>query len=252
MINWRERFLAFGIHFLVTAALGACAAALIFLVWFPYPLATMVGGTELFMLVVGCDLALGPLISLVIYNSRKSRRELLIDYTLVGIVQISALVYGVCIVAGTRPVYVAFSGDRLEVVTAREISGVELNAATEPYRSLPLGGPRYVNVVVPPNQSQDALIQSLTGNEEHHRPKFFAPYETALQEIRSHAHALDMLQKKFPARSGEIEDAAKRAGIPAERLLWLPVHHRKGFWTALIDQQTGMPVRYVALDPYGD
>ena len=74
MIVWREKFVATGIHFLVTLTLAACAAALIFLVWFPDPFQTMIGGTELFLLVVGCDLALGPLISLVIYNSRKSRR----------------------------------------------------------------------------------------------------------------------------------------------------------------------------------
>ena len=252
MINWRERFLAFGIHFLATAALGACAAALIFLVWFPHPFATMVGGTELFMLVVGCDLALGPLISLVIYNSRKSRRELLMDYTVVGIVQLAAMAYGVYIVAGTRPVYVAFNTDRLEVVTAREIYDRELAAAKEPYRTLPLGGPRYVAVIVPPSESQDALLQSVAGNEEHQRPKFFAPYEAALDAIRAHARDIDKLEKKFPASSAGIEEAARHSGIPPERLLWLPVHHRKGFWTALIDRQTGLPVRYVALDPYGD
>ena len=76
MIVWREKFVATGIHFLVTLGFAACAAALIFLVWYPDPFETMIGGTELFLLVVGCDLALGPLISLVIYNSRKSRRAL--------------------------------------------------------------------------------------------------------------------------------------------------------------------------------
>jgi len=72
-INWRERFLAFAIHFLVTLAMGACAAALIFLVWFPDPYQTMVGGTKLFELVVICDLVLGPLISLVIYDRSKGQ-----------------------------------------------------------------------------------------------------------------------------------------------------------------------------------
>ena len=71
MIVWREKFVATGIHFLVTLTFAAIAAALVFLVWFPDPFQTMIGGTELFLLVVGCDLALGPLISLVIYNSRK-------------------------------------------------------------------------------------------------------------------------------------------------------------------------------------
>ena len=71
MINWREKFRAFFIHFLATTALGACAAALIFLVWFPHPFATMIGGTELFVLVMGCDLVLGPLMSLVICSKPK-------------------------------------------------------------------------------------------------------------------------------------------------------------------------------------
>jgi hypothetical protein len=39
--------------------------------------------------------------------------------------------------------------------------------------------------------------------------------------------------------------------VPPERLRWLPVHHRKGFWTALIDDQTGRPVGYAPVDPYG-
>lgn len=252
MINWREKFLAFGIHFLVTAAVGACAAALIFLVWFPQPFATMIGGTGLFMLVVGCDLALGPLISLVIYNSRKARRVLLKDYLIIGTVQLSALVYGVSIVAGTRPVYVAFNGDRLEVVTAREIKPSELAAAHDPYRSLPLGGPRLVAVIVPPSEGQDVLFQSLAGNEGHQRPKFFQPYAAALDGIRAHAKRLEVLERKFPAHAQELDDAARQTGVAPERLRWLPVHHANGFWTALIDLQTGLPVRYVAMDTYGD
>jgi hypothetical protein len=32
---------------------------------------------------------------------------------------------------------------------------------------------------------------------------------------------------------------------------WLPVRHIKGFWTALIDTQSGRPVAYVPFDPYG-
>src|SRR5690349_17074460 len=88
MIVWREKFIAFAIHFAVTLAVGLVAAALIFFVWFPDPFQDMVGGSKLFMLVVGCDLALGPLISLVIYDSRKSRRQLYIDYSIVGLVQL--------------------------------------------------------------------------------------------------------------------------------------------------------------------
>ena len=253
MINWREKFLAFAIHFVVTAALGACAAALIFLVWFPRPFATMIGGTELFLLVVGCDLALGPLLSLVVYNTRKSRGKLVFDYVVIGIVQLAAMLYGVYIVAGTRPVFVAFSSDRFEIVTARDIDDKELAAARSPeYRRLPLTGPSFINVVVSQADHNDALFEALNGNEEHQRPKFYQPYASGLETIRRRAKTVADLEKKFPAYQPQLDAAVEAAGIPAERLRWLPVSHRNGFSTALIDTETGKPVRYVEVDPYGE
>jgi hypothetical protein len=252
-INWRERFRAFAIHFGVTLALAACAAALIFIVWFPDPYQTMVGGTKLFELVVLCDLVLGPLISLVIYDSTKARWKLVMDYTIIGVLQLAAMVYGVYIVAGTRPVYVAFSKDRIEVVTAREIEDKELAAARNPaYADLPLDGPRFVAIEVPKEEQNEALFQSLAGNEEHQRPKFFVPYETALQQIRKRARPLAALTTKFPASTPLVDAGLRELEIPAERVRWLPVHHRQGFWTALIDYDNGRPVGYVAFDPYGD
>src|SRR5678816_3788042 len=159
MIAWREKLVACAIHFLATLLLAALAAALIFLVWFPAPFARMLGGNELFLLVVGCDLALGPLISLVIYNSRKSRRLLITDYSVVGVVQICALVYGVHTLAAARPVYVAFNHDRIEIVSALDISDEELAAAKNPvYGSLPLTGPRFISIKVPAAEQQDALL----------------------------------------------------------------------------------------------
>jgi hypothetical protein len=251
MIVWREKLVATAVHFAVTLGLAGIAAALIFLVWFPNPYQTMIGGTELFMLIVSSDLALGPLMSLVIYNSRKSRRELLTDYSIIGVIQIAALVYGVTIMAGTRPVYAAFNADRYEIVTARDISDKELAAATDPqYRNLPWTGPRLISVVVPPAEKQDALFESLNGNEEHQRPKFFAPLEARLDTIRAKAKPLTTLEKRKPTAKPLLDEAAAGSGIPLERLAWLPVRHRNGFWTALIDTADGKPVAWAAVDPY--
>ena len=250
-IVWRDRFVAFAIHFLLTLALGALAAALIFLVWFPDPFQTMVGGTKLFELVVVCDLVLGPLISLVIYDKSKGRRKLVIDYTIVGVVQLAAMIYGVYIVAGTRPVYVAFSKDRFEIVVARDITDQELAAARDPqYAKLPLDGPHLVAIQVPAADQQDALFQSVAGNEEHARPKFYAPYESALPDIRKRARTVEWLARKFPKSKPLFDEAMKKVEIPPERVRWLPVRHRLGFWTALIDTADGKPIDWVAFDPY--
>jgi hypothetical protein len=251
MTNWREKLVATGVHFLVTLILAACAAALIFLVWYPDPFETMIGGTQLFELVVGCDLALGPLISLVIYDSRKSRRALITDYSIVGVVQVVALVYGVYTLAAARPVYVAFHQDRLEVVSALEIPDEELAAAkTTLYGSLPLTGPRFASIEVSAAEREDATLKSVMGLHEYLRPRFYAPYESQLEEIRARAKALEELEKRRPESKPLLQAARDEITVPAERVRWLPVHHRKGFWTALIDTESGKPLAYLDFDPY--
>ncbi len=252
-INWREKGLAFGIHFVVTALLAMAAASLIFFVWFPDPFQTMIGGTKLFELVITCDLVLGPLISLVIFDTRKARWKIVMDYCIVGVVQIGALVYGIFIVAGTRPVYVAFNHDRLEVVTARDITEADLAEARDPaWAKLPWDGPAFVSIRIPPADRQDAMFQAVQGKEEHQRPKFYAPYDTALGEIRRYAKTVPELTAKFPVSKSLFDAAMADVEIPHDRVRWLPVRHREGFWTALIDTQNGRPVGYVPFDPYGD
>jgi hypothetical protein len=251
MTLWREKLLASAIHFGVTLLLAGIAAAVIFLVWYPDPFQTMIGGTELFLLIVGSDLALGPLMSLVIYNSRKSRRELLLDYSVVGIVQVAALVYGVGIMADARPVYVAFNHDRLEIVLAGDLREAELAAARKPeYSRVPWTGPRYIAVHVPPEDKNDALFQAVAGNETHMRPKFFVPFDAKRKEILEKAKPLAELERKKPDAVAQLREVVASLDVPPERLEWLPVRHFRGFWTVLIDTTTGRPVTYMDLDPY--
>ena len=251
MIPWRDKWRAFAIHFVVTLILAAGAAAIIFGVWFPDPLDKLVGGEELFVLVVGCDLVLGPLLSLVIFDRRKGRLKLVFDYAVVGIIQLTALVYGVWIVASSRPVYVVFVGDRLEVVAAADILPSELAAARDPiYQTVPLTGPRLVAIHVSPADREDALFKALDGNEEQARPKFYVPYGSQLDAIREHALPLDELLKRHPEGRSMLAEARAKTGLPDARLGYLPVRYREKFWTVLVDAQSGKPLAYFALDPY--
>jgi len=251
MIVWRDKFVAFGIHLGLTLLLAAAAATLIFFVWFPAPFGKMAGGTGLFELVVGCDIVLGPLMSLIIYNRSKSRRALVFDYTLVGLLQIGAIIYGLWITEGTRPVYFAFVQDRFEVVTARDLRPAELAAAKDPqYARVPLWGIRDIAIFVPPADADDALFQSLSGNEEAQRPKFYVPFESQVHAIRARAKPLQELEKLHPEAKARIEAERAAAGIPEERLRFLPVRYNQTFWTAFIDTNTGRPVQYLDIDPY--
>jgi hypothetical protein len=251
MIVWREKLLAFSIHFVVTLAVALIAAAIIFLIWYPSPFGRMLGGMQLFLLVSGCDLALGPLVSLVIYNSRKSRRELVTDYTVIGVLQLAALAYGMYVVAVARPAYLVFSKDRIEVIAAQAIEPTDLaEAKVEEFRHRPWFGPKFVAAFVPEGEENDALSKGLAGKDVSVRPRFYVPYESQVELIKAKLNPVAQLTQKFPTVTADVESALREHAITSEQAGWLPVQNRWGFWTALVDARTGYPFHYLPLDPY--
>lgn len=249
MIDWREKFRALLLHFLVTAAVAAIAAAVIFFVWFPDPFQAMMGGTRLFLLISICDLVLGPLISLVIYNSKKSRRELITDYSIVGVVQLAAFVYGVLSIADARPVYVAFAGDRFEVVAASDLTDENLQAAKDPYRTRPKWGPELIATEMPTDveERNDLLFSALAGQDIQTVPRYYVPYETKREEIKQRAQPMEALYKRHPEARRLVAEA--KLATPESELRWLPIRARS-FWTVLLDANGGPPLAYLPLDPY--
>lgn len=250
MIAWREKFQAFAWHFVVTLALAIGAAVIIFLVWYPDPFQAMLGGTKFFLLISICDLVLGPLTSLVIYNSKKSRRALVFDYSLVGIVQIAAFVYGVMTMADARPVYVAFVKDRFEVVVAKEISDQDLATAKDPYRSRPKLGPVLVGTQSPTDREErnQLMFASMEGKDVQNFPRYYVPYEVNVEAVKQRARTLDDLRKRRPESQQIIE--AEKLKLPEAQVRWLPVRSPKGFWTALVDAQTSQVLAYIPVDPF--
>jgi hypothetical protein len=250
-INWREKFFAASIHFLISLAVGALAAAIIFFVWFPGAFAQMSGGTRLFFIVAAVDISLGPLISLVIYSSSKPRRLLIIDYSIVGAIQLAALLYGVFAVAVSRPVFVAFVVDRLEIVAALEVADEDLAAGSEPqFRRKSWTGPRLVAVEMPTDAKErnDALIAALGGKDVQMMPKYYRPYDSARDKIVERSKPVARLLDRNQDHRHEIERAIADSGIPSSDLRWLEVHDRFGFAVALIDPRTARPVKYLPFE----
>jgi hypothetical protein len=211
----------------------------------------MVGGLKLFILITGIDLALGPLVSLVIYDSRKSRRALVFDYSVVAIIQVAALAYGVYSVSQARPAYVAFVKDRLEVIAAGEIAEQDwLEAKGSTYASAPNYGPELVATHVKPADSNDALDGGLQGRDVGVRPKFYVDYDSKLDTIKSQVKPLSALEQRHPESATLVVKSLRNLGLPADDLGWLPVRHSRGFWTALVDRRSGYPVKYLPIDPY--
>jgi hypothetical protein len=252
VIAWREKWRAFALHFLLTLTVTAGAAVLVFLFWFPAPFRQMLGGTRLFNVLVLCALGLGPLASFIIFSSTKSRRALLFDYVVVGTLQLAVCAYGLYVLANSRPVYIAFAGDRLEVVTAAEIDDADLARAADPYRKRPRWGPQLVGIQEPvdPKEREKVLFLALAGKDYSVLPAYYTRYEHNLELIRKRSLPLGELEQRHPEAKALVIRATAQLQRPAEKLVWLPVKHRRGFWTVLLDPATGRPVQWLPIDPY--
>lgn len=250
MIVWREKFRAVLLHFLATLALAVVAAALIFLVWYPDPFQTMLGGTRFFILIACCDLVLGPLTSLVIYNSKKTRRALIFDYTIVGIVQIAAFVYGVMSITHARPVYIAFVKDRFEVVIAEDIADSALAAAQAPYRARPKWGPVLIGTQRPSTREElnDLVMAAMEGKDLQNFPRYYVPYEKVADRVKQASLPMAALYKHRPEARQLLAD--EKLKVPEEQLRWLPIRGVRSFWTVLVDANTAQVLAYIPVDPY--
>ncbi len=71
-----SRFRAAGIHLSLSILIGLLTLALMWFVWYPTPLFFGMGGNELALLIVGVDIALGPLATLVVFETKKKTTEL--------------------------------------------------------------------------------------------------------------------------------------------------------------------------------
>ena len=114
--------------------------------WYPYPYRELSGGRELFTLVVAVDVVLGPLITLVIFNAAKTRRHLLMDFSVIGLLQVAALAYGLWTVFVARPVHLVFEYNRMAVVHAVDIEPSTLTQAPPGFQQLPVGGPTLLSL----------------------------------------------------------------------------------------------------------
>jgi hypothetical protein len=251
-INWRERVIAAAIHFTVTLLVASAAAIVIFFIWFPGATAAMVGGTKLFVLVTVSDVILGPLLSLVIYSSKKSRMHLVGDYCVIGAVQLASLIYGMLVVADSRPVFIAFSDDRLHLVTAFELTDLDLKGGVSAeFQSKSWTGPRLISIAPPANASERNEVDGYAsiGKDVQTMPKYYRPYDAARAQIMNAERSLQSLLENSNGLQPQIESAIRSTGKANDQLRWLLVDHRFGTAVALMDVDSIEPLKYLAIDP---
>lgn len=243
---------ASAIHLAFSAILAAICAALVFLLWYPAPYGAMSGVSGVFLMMLGVDVVLGPLVTWVVFNPAKPRAELLRDLAVVVLVQLAALSYGMWTVFAGRPVHAVFEYDRIRMVHANEIPEEFLRQVPPGIEAFPLTGPTLLALRPFKNNGEQmsAVFAALNGVQMSARPELWMPYSHAVPEILKAAKPLGALTAAKPAFAVPLQEALRAHHRTADNTVYLPLASRAGFGTALLDATTGEPVALLPLDSF--
>ncbi len=119
------RLKAFLLHLGSSALVLSVMLGTLYFGWYRWPGWYVTGVKTVMAILIGVDLTLGPLITLLIANPNKPRRELVRDVGVVVMVQLIALVYGASALWIGRPLYYVFWVNGFKVVAASELPAKE-------------------------------------------------------------------------------------------------------------------------------
>lgn len=239
-------------HFLISVAVAAISAAFVFGALYPPPFQVMLGVTGIFLLVLAVDVVCGPLLTLLLASPKKSRRERWLDFSLIGLVQIIALAYGLHSLWIARPVLLAFEVDRLLVVTANEVQVEAMDQAPAFLPHLPWWGIERISLRQPEGvqEALESVDLGLAGISPAMQPQWWQPWEKARDAITQRAKPVSELLQHRPQNAETIQTAIKKTRQPASALRYLPLTSTKEKeWVMLLDDRLEF-VGYAPVDGF--
>jgi len=255
--GWLEvsRPRAFLTHLGTSATIVGVACALVFFVWYPYPYFQAVGAWSVLRVLIGVDLVLGPLLTLVVFKPGK--RGLKLDLAIIAVVQLAALVYGLTVVHRERPFFTVFALDRFYVLAEHEADPAQVAAAEASGRidRQPRRGPLLVVANRPTDEAalRKLLEETVFGGRPdiERRPEFWRRFSDESRQIVERRRPLSQLRAARPDAARRIAALTADLGVAEDELGFLPLVGKNRDLSFIVDA-TGAPLGVLDVDPWID
>jgi hypothetical protein len=240
------------VHFLVCVAIAFAVAWLVFGLWYPGELRKLTYGFELLLILMTVDVVCGPLLTMVLYDPAKSKGKWRLDFGLILLVQMTALAYGMSQVISSRPIFVAFEGDRFRIVQALDINADRLGEAPAEFQKIGFAGPQVIGVRMTKSGEADHLASiqmSINGLHPAFRPSRWQSYESQVPEVLLQLKSINELKAKNPDKLDVLNAALSELKLTESQLGYLPlVRDVTTDWVVLLDRSNGLPLAYLHLE----
>jgi hypothetical protein len=232
-----SRWQAAGVHFAICILIALAVVAIMFFLWYPSPYFQAMGGGGLLTLIVGIDVIVGPIITLIIFNTKK--KSLKFDLTCVAFVQVVALAYGVSTMFQARPVYTVFNNDRFDVVIAADMDVKEQTKVTNAaFKTVPLSGPQIVAIDAPKDKKEVERML-FSGVESRAFSQYYVAYESKAKEAANASKPFSEWQKTHTATAEKLKTFLATKALDESKVGFLPLYTRNEDMTVVLDRETG-------------
>lgn len=233
----RNKLTAFAIHLGISFVIALLAVGLVFFVWYPAPLHTALGVTKIFLLLLLIDVVLGPILTFIVY--KKGKRTLVMDLTVIAVLQFAALFYGLWVVAEGRPAWLVFGGNHFELVRKVDIEPRDLT------RQPSWWGPEWVSIQEPLKLNHSLFSSTIDSNQSLYRqPKNYRELSLDSNRIKNRALPLSLLERSNSTKAiNTLLNRWQKADS------WLPLQGKEQNMVVLINKDTAAIVAIVDLRP---
>lgn len=241
-----SRIRAATIHLSLCAIVASALLVSFWFVWYPPPLFRAVGGQEIFLILLGVDVILGPMLTLVVFKT--SKKTLKFDLAVIALVQVAALSYGVYALLAGRPVYVASLGDGFKLVQANEVEPQELEVAKT---TLPWRGPKWVGIKRSNDKDENerVLMSGAVGGGYAHYPQHHAPLESMHATMLANAKPVSELRRKNASHNAEITAWLSSHGYSDQTAVFQPLRAARQRMAVILDAKTAAVVGIAPFEP---
>ena len=233
------RLQASGVHLLGSALVVGLFLWLVYGYWYMHPYQIVLSTLDVVKILVGVDLVLGPLLTLIVFNITKPRKELVRDLAIILAIQLSALSWGVHITYSMRPQLVAFFDQDVYVMTASDVDMTVIPPVIPP-RSF-LSPPVAVYVAGP--QTAEEITQHVADMftkgmpDVPFQPERYRSYVENRDKVRIAALRADDIRKQSEVAAGWVD------GLQSDtRLAFFNIHSGIYESLAAVDAETGVIV----------
>jgi hypothetical protein len=247
------RLKAASIHLVISLSIAATVSALMLFLWYMPPLFSALSGQQVLLILLGVDVTLGPLVTLLIYNPKKSRKALTFDLSFIALIQVSALIYGMTVVFHARPVFAVFSKDSFDLVTANTIRKEDLAKVQHPdFKSLPFSGLIFAYTEMPksPKERGEIVLSIFNGKDLPSYPQYYSPYSEHKISVANAAKPIAELRKLNPNDTGKIDQAIKASGRNEVDLGYVPMRTKIRDLAVLVGKRDSEAIQLLLLKPW--